>query len=273
MVSNHYQRASGQSLEDWKLAPGCIHPRRLEKVLSEVRLHPAEIAEDVLFTFLPALAEMDQEALDKVREDGRLRSVKIIADCTTVHSAATALLQNEPWDFAGIYYDAIDHFGHGFMKYHPPRLDWVSEGDFAIWKDVVESGYRYHDMMLGTLMQLAGEDTTIILVSDHGFHPDHMRPREIPHEPAGPAAEHRHLGVLAAVGPGLRKDALIHGACLLDICPTVPHRFGLPVGEDMDGKVLPDLWESPPALSRCPDRGHFHALSNLSVDTCGCLGF
>jgi len=250
MVSNQFQRAGGKSLDDWRLTPGCIHPKRLEAVLSEVRFHPSEISEDILFTFLPALREMDQAQLDKVREDGRLTSVmQVIADCTTVHSAATALLQNEPWDFAGIYYDAIDHFGHGFMKYHPPRLDWVSEADFAIWKDVVESGYRYHDLMLGTLMALvekqSGEDATIMIVSDHGFHPDHMRPREIPHEPAGPAHEHRHLGIFAAMGPGIRKDALIHGACLLDICPTLLHRFGLPVGEDMDGKVLDDLWESP----------------------------
>ncbi len=253
MVSNHYQRASGKTLKDWRMQPGTVHPKRLEQVLSQVRLHPSELAEDVLFTFLPALAEMDQVQLDKIREHGRLKSVmQIIADCTTVHSAATALMQNEPWDFAGVYFDAIDHFGHGFMKFHPPRLDWIAEDEFAIWKDVVESGYRFHDMMLGTLMAQAGEDATIMICSDHGFHPDHMRPREIPREPAGPAHEHRHLGMFAAMGPGIRKDALVHGACLLDICPTLLHGFGLPVGEDMDGRVLTDIWEAPQTPRRIP---------------------
>ncbi|MEM8955763.1 MAG: alkaline phosphatase family protein, partial [Verrucomicrobiota bacterium] len=199
MVSNHYQRATGKSFDDWKMQPGCIHPERLESVLREIRFHPTEADQELLFTFLPALQAMDQEGLDKVHKDPRLKSLmKVIADATTVHSAATALMQNEPWDFAAVYYDAIDHFGHGFMKYHPPRREWIPEEDFAVWKDVMESGYRYHDLMLGTLLHLAGDDTTVVLMSDHGFHPDHMRPRSIPHEPAGPAAEHRQFGILAA---------------------------------------------------------------------------
>jgi len=190
--------------------------------------------------------EMTQEELDEFRLDPRLKSLmKILADCSSIHSAATALLQNEPWDFAAVYYDAIDHFGHGFMKYHPPRQDWIPEKDYAIWKDVMESGYRFHDLMLGVLMQLAGEDTTIVLMSDHGFHPDHLRPRNIPHEPAGPAVEHRQLGIIAATGPGIRQDDLIFGSTVVDVCPTILHHFGLPIGEDMDGRVLTDLWDDP----------------------------
>jgi len=246
MLSNHFQRATGNSLEEWKMTPGSVHPKRLNKVLKDLRFHPSEVNQELLFTFLPALQEMNAEQLEEVRKDPRLKSLmKVIADCTTIHSAATALLQNEPWDFAAIYYDAIDHFGHGFMKYHPPRREWVKEKEFHIWKDVIESGYKYHDMMLGTLMHLAGEDTNIILMSDHGFHPDHLRPRAIPSEPAGPAVEHRQLGIIVAAGPGIKKDELVFGASVLDICPTILHQFGLPVGADMDGKVLLDLWESP----------------------------
>ena len=246
MVSNNYQRATGNSLDEWKMPPGTVHPPRLEKILADLRFHPKEIHQDILFTFLPALQQMNEEQLEKVRQDPRLKSLmKIIADATSIHNAATALLQNESWDFAAVYYDAIDHFGHGFMRFHPPRREWIDEEEFNIWKDVIESGYKYHDMLLGTLMHLAGEDTTIILMSDHGFHPDHMRPRAIPHEPAGPAVEHRQQGILVAAGPGIRQDELIHSASLLDICPTILHQFGLPVGDDMDGKVLTDLWEFP----------------------------
>ena len=61
----------------------------------------------------------------------------------------------------------------------------------------MEGGYRYHDMILGVLLGLAGEATTVMLASDHGFHPDHLRPRNIPHEPAGPAAQHRPYGIFA----------------------------------------------------------------------------
>ena len=60
---------------------------------------------------------VDEGKMPKVGKDPRVQSpAKIIADCTSIHSAATALMQNEPWDLMSVYYDAIDHFGHAFMK-------------------------------------------------------------------------------------------------------------------------------------------------------------
>jgi predicted Zn-dependent protease len=155
-----------------------------------------------------------------------------------VHGAATAAMQLEPWDFMAVYFDAIDHFSHGFMKYHPPQLPWVNDDEYEMYNDVVNSAYRFHDLMLGVYMELAGDDTTIMIVSDHGFHPDHLRPKDLPNEPAGPAEEHRHFGMIAAMGPGIRKDELLFGATLLDITPTILALMGKPLGRDMDGRPL-----------------------------------
>ena len=45
-------------------------------------------------------------------KDKRLHSLaKIIAETMIVHAAATEALEHAEWDFAAIYYDAIDHFG------------------------------------------------------------------------------------------------------------------------------------------------------------------
>jgi tetratricopeptide (TPR) repeat protein len=248
MVSNDYQRAVGKDPEKWPLKPGTIHPARLEKVLTELRFHPAELTEAELFPFLPGLNGMGRADLDKAEKDPRMQSLlRIIADCTSVHSAATALIQSEPWDLMAIYYDAIDHFGHAFMRYHPPKQDYIDDWDFRVFNYCLEGGYRYHDMMLGTLLRLAGVETTVILMSDHGFHPDHLRPSGIPREPTGPAVEHRQFGIFVAKGPGIKKDERIYGASLLDICPTLLHLFGLLVGEDMDGKALLDIYEQKPA--------------------------
>src|SRR5581483_8689395 len=91
-----------------------------------------------------------------------------------------------------------------------------------------------------------------ILLSDHGFHPDHLRPVSIPQIPAGPAIEHRRLGIVAMGGPGVKRGALLRGASLLDIAPTVLALYGLPSGEDMDGKVLSQALASPPAQCSIP---------------------
>ena len=67
------------------------------------------------------------------------------------------------------------------------RSTWIKEEDFALYQHVVANCYRYHDAMLGRLLQLAGEEATVIVMSDHGFHSDARRPAHIPAEMAGPA--------------------------------------------------------------------------------------
>ena len=36
--------------------------------------------------------------------------------------AATWLMEHEPWDFCAVYFDAVDHFCHAFMPFHPPAF-------------------------------------------------------------------------------------------------------------------------------------------------------
>lgn len=240
MVSDHFKDAErdylgedGRTVNPWPLRPGHVHPAALSQTLAEFRVHPQELDGETLQLFVPKAAGIDQA------RDRRLYSVaKVIAEAASVQAAATWAMQQGDWDFTAVYFDAIDHFCHGFMRYHPPRLPWVSEADFALYQDVVNSGYRFHDLMLGVLLDIAGPDTNVIICSDHGFHPDHLRVQEIPNEPAGPADEHRHFGVFAACGPGFKRDALVFGATLLDITPTILRLYDLPVGEDMDGKPL-----------------------------------
>jgi predicted AlkP superfamily phosphohydrolase/phosphomutase/tetratricopeptide (TPR) repeat protein len=247
MVSNHYQQTRGPVDTPWPMAPGTVHPPRLSDALAEFRLHPAELDESHIAPFVPRFGEVDQD------QDKRLEQIaKVTAENTSIHGAATALMQLEPWDFMGVYYDGIDHFGHGFMRYHPPRQEWIPERDFELYSGVIEAGYRYHDMMFGALLALAGGETTVILMSDHGFHPDSNRPSRIPVEPAGPALEHRHFGILAMKGPGIRKGERIFGASVLDVCPTILRLFGLPAGGDMDGKVLVTAFRRVPKLETIP---------------------
>jgi arylsulfatase A-like enzyme/Flp pilus assembly protein TadD len=247
MVSNHYHRAMGPLADGWPMAPGTVHPLELREQLAALRFHPDEQIASQILPFVPRAAEIDQA------KDRRLAScLKILCECTSIHACATELIENEPWDLAAVYYDAIDHFSHGFMKYHPPRQSKIREEDFELYKHVVSTAYMYHDMMLARLLELVDSDTTVIVISDHGFHPDHLRPESIPREPAGPAIEHRDFGIFVMKGPGIKCDELIHGVSLLDITPTLLTLFGLPVGEDMEGKSLTSVFEQAPQVRRIP---------------------
>ncbi|MGA7503517.1 MAG: alkaline phosphatase family protein [Candidatus Sulfotelmatobacter sp.] len=231
--------------QEWPLPPGTVHPERLRDTFAKLRMHPAEVTEAAILPWIPRAAEIDQE-----KDRGLQSFAKILAENCSIHNAATWILQNEPWDFLAVYYNGIDHFCHGFMHFHPPRMEGIPEDKFEIYKDVVNGAYRFHDMMLETLLRLAGPDATILLVSDHGFHSDHLRPRGIPREPAGPAVQHRQFGIFCMKGEHIKQDERIYGATLLDVTPTILTLFGLPIGEDMDGRVLVQAFEEPPPVER-----------------------
>ena len=238
MVSDHYHRADRPLDKGWPLLANAVYPPELAETLADLRMHPDLLVPEMVEPFIPLAREIDQD------KDKRLAvCMRTLSECVSIHSAATWLLDNQPWDFFAVYYDAIDHFCHGFMKYHPPRQSWIGERDFELYHNVVSKAYQFHDQMLGTLLKKAGGDTTVILMSDHGFHPDHLRPAAIPDIPAGPAIEHRDFGILAISGPGIRKDELLHGPSVLDVAPTILTLYGLPVGEDMDGKVLSQAFD------------------------------
>ena len=247
MVADHYHRANRPLDEGWPLVANAVHPPELAKTLAALRTHPDQLVPEMVEPFIPLAREIDQD------RDKRLAlCLRTIAECMSIQSAAIWLLDNQPWDFFAVYYDAIDHFCHGFMRYHPPRQSWIGERDFELYCNVVTMAYQFHDEMLGRLLNKAGEDTTVVLMSDHGFHPDHLRPASIPEIPAGPAIEHRDLGVLVISGPGIKKDEWLHGPSVLDVAPTVLALYGLPVGEDMDGKVLSQSFVETPKVAFIP---------------------
>jgi tetratricopeptide (TPR) repeat protein len=244
-VSDLFPYAVGPLDKPWPLPPGAVYPEDKRNLFAKLRMHPGEVTEAAILPWIPLAAKIDQE-----KDKGLQSFAKILSENCSIHNAATWILQNEPWDFLAVYYNGIDHFCHGFMHYHPPRMEGIPEEKFEIYKDVVNGAYRFHDMMLQTLLDLAGPETTVILVSDHGFHSDHLRPRGIPMEPAGPAVQHRPFGVVCMRGEHIKKDERIYGATLLDVTPTILTLFGLPVGEDMDGRVLVQAFEEPPKIER-----------------------
>lgn len=243
-ISNFYQKATfpkgKEELKEWPLMEGCIHPKEMEETYAKLRFHPMELTAAHIMPFMPDALEVNMQdpQINKM-----VRSLqKTTADCTTIQSAITHILSNKEWDFAAVYYDAIDHYGHGFMKFHPPQQDHIPDHLFKAFHNVIIAGYRYHDMLLGALLNLTDEHTNVILISDHGFHPDHLRIKTMPKYPAAPALEHSLYGIIVANGPDFKKDAKIHGASLIDITPTILTLYNQPVGHDMDGRVLSQLF-------------------------------
>ena len=243
MVSNLFQQEKKDGevieLDKWTMPEGTIYPERIKDRLAELRVHPHEITGNLVMPFVPQALNLDK------KKDKRLTVIsKFLAHSATIHAAATELMETEPWDFTAVYHDALDHFSHGFMKFHPPQMNGITDEDFGLFKDVVIGAYIYHDMMLDRILKMTDDETTVMVISDHGFHSDHLRPTHVPQIPSGPAIEHAPYGIIAIKGPGIKKGERIYGASVLDITPTLLSLYDLPIGKDMVGKPLIDIYET-----------------------------
>lgn len=244
IVTDRFAHATAPPDQPWPAVPHSVHPAEHLDALASIRLHPSRTSREQVAAFVQDLHAVEGRDLDRCAE---LRS--LLAHCSTVHAAATALMQDEDWEFLGVYYDAIDRFAHAFMEFHPPCRDGVDETSYAHFCGVMQACYEFHDMMLGRLMKLAGDHTCVIILSDHGFHSGERRPAGTSAIKDGqPVSWHRPYGVIAMWGPGIRQGEQIYGASLLDVAPTILATLGLPVPRDMDGSALIQVFDSPHAI-------------------------
>ncbi len=190
-----------------------------------------------------------------------------LARCRSVHQAGlTALADETAWDCVMIFQEAIDTVGHHFMQFHPPQMKHVGNKDFRHFKNVMDNLYDLHDRMLGELLQAAGPEITVILLSDHGFHSGSERPVTEGLSPEQRAATealwHREHGILVLAGPGVIPSASLCHPSLLDITPTALALLGCPMGSDMDGRVLTEALTHP-APAPIPSWDTLHADAGL----------
>ncbi len=247
IVSNMLQGIRFEPGNDWTWPTGLIHPPEIARELVQFKVFAEELSGEEVLPFVPDGKNVCQD------DDPRLALLaNHLAEMLSTQGIATALMEKEDWDFMAVYFTAIDHFCHSFMNYYPPRLTWVSEEDFDMYRHVIPAVYRLSDMMLGRMIDLAGPDATIVVCSDHGFQSGPLRLMQTPNEPAGPAFWHRQYGIFVASGPEIKRDERVYSATLADICPTILAIYGLPIGEDMDGRVLTDIFELLPSTNTVP---------------------
>ena len=239
----------------WPMQPGVVHagggaaPGTADRIAG-ARVRTADVTRDALRELLPNLAQAargDARPAVLARELARMRSV---------HGAAMAALRGGGWDCAFVFHDTIDTIGHHFMELRPPRMPHVKPADLRVYGDVMDCTYRMHDRLLGELLEACGPGTSVILVSDHGFRSGADRPaiHDVTDEEraALEASWHREHGIAVLAGPGFRAGERIGEPSLLDVAPTVLAALGLPVGADMDGRVLAEAFAEPPSIATVP---------------------
>lgn len=211
IVDDTFCQPLGDQFDAWPLLPDCVAPRSGRDALRPLRVHPGDITGQQLMAFVPELSRIDQE------NDKRLVPIALaLSRAATVHAAATHIASESEWDLCCIVYPLLADISREFMRYRPPARSDLGTNDVTLYGGVVGAAYRFADAMLGALLACVERETTVIVVSPHGL------------------AKH---GFLAARGPGIRVDALVHGASLVDVAATVMNLFGTRV-EALEGRCI-----------------------------------
>lgn len=230
---------------------GKTHPPELLERVGPLMVRADDLGPEVLGEFVNVPAEEitaapGSGAADFQDELGHFRWA--LATALSYRDIGLELWAEEQPDLQMVYIEGTDSTSHLFG--HVFRAEGLA-GDLARQQErfggTVEAMYRFADDLLGRYLEAVDDDTTVIVVSDHGFelgvlHDDPTRAVDLRR-----VSErfHRDHGILYLWGRGIRPGARLQDAHLLDITPTALSLMGLPVGEDMPGRVLDEAFVRP----------------------------
>ncbi|MEM6531491.1 MAG: alkaline phosphatase family protein [Myxococcota bacterium] len=239
---------------------GKTYPASLAKTVERYRVRPSMISNAEVLSFMnigpQELATRNGDALNF--SNPLHHFLYALAGHRTYEQLGVSLLRNEETDLSLHYFEATDSLSHLFMKYTDPPLKGIKETQRQQFKDIVPRIYEEQDRVLGRLLDAAGPEANVVIVSDHGFKTGNERLVEDENTRVDRAhLWHTKKGVIIASGPAFRAGVRLN-ASIYDVTPTVLYLLNLPVGQTMTGRVLEEaitpslLKEMPPRVTTYP---------------------
>ncbi|HOO55570.1 MAG TPA: alkaline phosphatase family protein [bacterium] len=101
------------------------------------------------------------------RTDDKARLLRQIHEMTDErHRLVRHFLKNKPWDFFMMVEMGVDRIHHGFWRFCiPDHPEYVPGNEFD---NAMLDYYKKLDANLGEYLDIVGDDTTVMVVSDHG---------------------------------------------------------------------------------------------------------
>ena len=263
IVSNHFPRSLHEPLEE------ATFPPELAAELQTLGLPDRAAAEAALLS--AGIPVYSREIADSVfRPNNQFRSrfqtaAGVFNDDLIVERSLFHLFDSRGQaDLTAVLFRTTDVYTHFLWRFIDRRVaepvyralreegkplteEIVHTMDEA-YARVLEPVYVHEDRRLGRLMEKLASDTVLLVVSDHGFQ---FRNYGFNHYDDGRGGVKAPPGILFLWGPPVRPGGKLEVPTLFDVGPTALYLLGLPVGRDMDGRVLTEAI-SGELLSRRP---------------------
>jgi len=257
-----------------------ISPPGLREAVQRARVAPAEVPDAEmarLFPPGPAAPELERQ----------LRTV--VAATLTYQRATLAALRSGQPDLLLVYFQGIDEVSHLLAHCTAPALPLCPAALAARGEETIARFYELQDRLLGELLEALAPETTVMLLSDHGFLSGERRPlRRTPDLASEPGRWHRNAGIFLLGGPEVvpGRAAAVE---LREIAPTVLWLLGLPVADNFEGRPRQDLlpaaraaeralasipdWDAVVTIPPVPERGAPGAAERARIESLRSLGY
>jgi predicted AlkP superfamily phosphohydrolase/phosphomutase len=134
-------------------------------------LHPQGLREELATNKIEY--RIDIQHLGNMRTD-RQRDERLheLSEVETLRTRALHYLKERyPSDFTMLVYTATDQVQHHFWHYMDPSHDKYDAQGAERYKNAIRDVYIHVDQQIDSVLKTMGEDTVVIIMSDHGFGP------------------------------------------------------------------------------------------------------
>ncbi len=221
-------------------APVTLMPDAISPAQLATRVHPLVVpVESIGFAqvgrFLNVSAAEYENAVKSGNPADSVNMFRnVLAKTWTDHRVALNLYQQQTPLLTMVAFEGTDKVNHLFAPYHPPYREGIPQNEFRRYWPTVANYYSEVDRLIGEWMKVLSDDTTVIVVSAHGFRWGKNRPRT-PASGRSALSDHRNPGVFIAYGNHVAPSRASHSISLYDITPTILSILGLPRSTEMPG--------------------------------------
>jgi hypothetical protein len=237
------QREDDMYWSEAESAKGLTFPPELAREFAPMRRPPEKMTAEEVARFVDVSSEAGRESLNDFSQPRYHPLTEIrygyTADETFFEIAMKMLESQPPHGTTAAYFRGIDLVSHGSMRFsHLYSESRQADPQSAqLYGETVCHYYAHVFGRLRKLIEKAGDEELILIVSDHGF--EHLGKGEFGHTYAPP-------GVMIALGAGKTGVDLKEPYHVYDVAPTLLWLRGYPASQDMPGKALSHLFPNLP---------------------------
>ncbi len=225
---------------------GIVSPPSYKATLDRLVRRPTDLTPAELAPYVNVSREEFDRPFDFADPLGHFKWA--LATAQSYRAIGLDLLQHQKPDVLMTYIEGVDSTSHLFG--HLFRAQGLA-GELAEqqrhYGGTVEAMYRYADSIVGDFLAHLDSDTTLIVVSDHGFQlgilpDDPSKTRDMRRVSE---RYHRIEGILYMYGNHVRRHSRLDRPTLLDVMPTVLTLTGIAPAADLHGRTLTEALDIP----------------------------